>query len=184
MLGDSQNKFLLQNIVKHFFSSQPEMKKLWKKKSKALMKKYDFEHVNAEEEVVEEEEELLNKKQKREVEKKSTDKKKNGKAKVEDSIEISNGNGHTDKFKTQEAKVPFKRISDSYKEVLPESLKDNSYEGFLAKSGNDYGREANEKLKFTKGRDFRKEKTKFKNKITHGGLNITMDVKSIPLDSD
>jgi len=44
---------------------------------------------------------------------------------------------------------------------------------------------ANQKLKVTKGKDFKKEKTKFKNKTAFGGINISNQVKSISLeDSD
>jgi hypothetical protein len=80
--------------------------------------------------------------------------------------------------------IPFKRIDNSLKEVLPESLKDNSYESFMCKTGEDYGKQANEKLKFTKGRDFKKEKTKYKNKTAFGGMNISTQVRSIKLDDD
>ena len=52
------------------------------------------------------------------------------------------------------------------------------------KSGNAYGKEANDKLKIVKGKDFRKEKTKFKNKTTFSSSNITQEVKSIKLDYD
>ena len=82
------------------------------------------------------------------------------------------------------AKTPFKRINDSLKEVLPESLQDNSYEKFMNSTGENYGHMANEKLKITKGKGFKKEKTKFKNKTAFGGLNISTEVRSIPLDTD
>lgn len=51
-------------------------------------------------------------------------------------------------------------------------------------TGENYGQQANEKLKFTKGKGFKKEKTKFKNKTAFGGMNISTQVRSIPLDSD
>lgn len=82
------------------------------------------------------------------------------------------------------AKTPFKRINDSLKEVLPVSLQDNSYEKFMNSTGENYGHMANEKLKITKGKGFKKEKTKFKNKTAFGGLNISTEVRSIPLDTD
>ncbi len=43
---------------------------------------------------------------------------------------------------------------------------------------------ANEKLKETKGRDFKKEKTKFKNKTSCGGYKISNQVNSISLEFD
>ena len=52
----------------------------------------------------------------------------------------------------------------------------------MNKTGNDYGKVANEKLKVTKGRDFKKEKTKFKNKTAFGGYTIDTNVRSIPLE--
>lgn len=81
-------------------------------------------------------------------------------------------------------KTPFKRIDNSLKEILPQTLQDNSYESFMNKTGENYGHQANEKLKFTKGRDFKKEKTKFKNKTAFGGLSISTAVRSIVLDDD
>jgi len=80
--------------------------------------------------------------------------------------------------------TPFQRIDSKLKDGLHYDLQDNSYAGFMTKTGENYGHEANEKLKVTKGRDFRKEKTKFKNKTSFGGLNISCEVRSIPLDVD
>ena len=80
--------------------------------------------------------------------------------------------------------VPFKRINDNIIDGMDENFIDNTYDGFLLKSGNAYGREANDKLKIVKGKDFRKEKTKFKNKTTFSSSNITTEVKSIKLDYD
>lgn len=80
--------------------------------------------------------------------------------------------------------APFKRISDSILDTLHDDFKDNSYETFMRNSGNDYGREANDKLKVVRGKDFRKEKTKFKNKTSCGGFAISTQVKSIKLDVD
>lgn len=81
-------------------------------------------------------------------------------------------------------KVPFKRISDDYKNNLTDDLADNSYEAFMRTTGENFGREANEKLRVTKGRDFKKEKTKFKNKTAFGGTSISMAVRSIKLEDD
>ena len=54
----------------------------------------------------------------------------------------------------------------------------------MYKTGEKYGTQANEELKFTKGRDFKKEKTKFENKTAFGGLSISTAVRSIALDDD
>ena len=88
---------------------------------------------------------------------------------------------------TNENKVqnlPFKRINENIINGMDENFIDNSYDGFLIKSGNSYGREANDKLKIVKGKDFKKEKSKFKNKTTFSASNISTDVKSIKLDYD
>lgn len=79
---------------------------------------------------------------------------------------------------------PFKRISEEVINTLDDKFKDNSYETFMMQSGNQYGKEANDKLKIVRGKDFRKEKTKFKNKSSAGGFSISTEVKSIKLDLD
>jgi hypothetical protein len=87
----------------------------------------------------------------------------------------TNGNG---------VNVPFKRIDDSIKHSIKTDLKDNSYDTHMHKTGDDYGRQANDKLKFTRGGDFKKEKTKFKNKTAFGGQKLSMEVRSIKLEDD
>ena len=191
-------------MVKYFISSQPEVKKFWKKKSKNLTKKYELENVNEKEKSESQPDtKLLNKKRKMQVEEETVVKSKNSatngknkngkhtkKVESEDESEDLNLNNFAVPAPTKNVddagrdKTPFKRIDDSLKEVLPESLQDNSYESFMNKTGENYGRQANEKLKFTKGRDFKKEKTKYKNKTAFGGLSISTAVRSIALDDD
>ena len=199
-----KDKFCLKDMVKYFISSQPEVKKFWKKKSKNLTKKYELENVNEKEKSESQpDKKLLNKKRKMQVEEETVVKSKNSatngknkngkhtkKVESEDESEDLNLNNFAVPAPTKNAndagrdKTPFKRIDDSLKEVLPESLQDNSYESFMNKTGENYGRQANEKLKFTKGRDFKKEKTKYKNKTAFGGLSISTAVRSIALDDD
>ena len=82
-------------------------------------------------------------------------------------------------------RVPFKRIDDSnIKHQVPENLRDNSYAAFMKQTGDDFGKAANDKLIVTRGKGFRKEKTKFKNKTFHGGMTISTTVRSIPLEDD
>jgi hypothetical protein len=82
-------------------------------------------------------------------------------------------------------RVPFKRIDDSHiKYQVPEKLRDNSYAAFMKQTGDDFGKAANDKLIVTRGKGFRKEKTKFKNKTFHGGNTISTTVRSIPLEDD
>lgn len=80
--------------------------------------------------------------------------------------------------------APFKRVSEEIVEQLDDHFKDNSYETFMMKSGNTYGKEANDKLKVVRGKDFKKEKTKFKNKSAAGSFSISTEIKSIKLDLD
>ena len=82
-------------------------------------------------------------------------------------------------------RVPFKRIDDTHiKYQVPEKLRDNSYAAFMKQTGDDFGKAANDKLIVTRGKGFRKEKTKFKNKTFHGGNTISTTVRSIPLEDD
>lgn len=171
------------------------MKKFWKKKTKDLAKKYELEQVNKEES---DEEKVEKKKSKKENTKKDDllKKKKEREEEEETDEEVKpvekKKSSTTDTFKAPinvqnndtAAKVPFKRIDDSLKHGLHHDLQDNSYEKYMALSGDDYGKHANDKLKVTKGRDFKKEKTKFKNKTAYGGLNICTQVRSIKLDDD
>ena len=82
-------------------------------------------------------------------------------------------------------RVPFKRIDDAnIKHQVPENFRDNSYEAFMKQTGDDFGKAANDKLIVTRGKGFRKEKTKFKNKTFHGGMTISTSVRSIKLEDD
>ena len=67
---------------------------------------------------------------------------------------------------------------------MPEKYRDNSYEAYLKQTGDDFGKAANDKLIVTRGKGFRKEKTKFKNKTFLGGVTISTTVRSIPLEYD
>ena len=82
-------------------------------------------------------------------------------------------------------RIPFKRIDDTQTNYqVPENLRDNSYAAFMKQTGDDFGKAANDKLIVTRGKGFRKEKTKFKNKTFHGGMTISTTVRSIPLEDD
>ena len=82
-------------------------------------------------------------------------------------------------------RVPFKRIDDSKLNYeVPEKYRDNSYAAYMEQTGDDFGKAANDKLIVTRGKGFRKEKTKFKNKTFHGGMTISTSVRSIKLEDD
>jgi hypothetical protein len=128
------------------------------------------------------EEEVKPKKIKKKVESEDESEKPIKKAKIESDSEES---ATKPTFKSPNGvKVPFKRIDDSIKQTIKTDLRDNSYEGYMSKTGDDFGRLANDKLKITKGRDFKKEKTKFKNKTSFGGINLSTASRSIKLEDD
>ncbi len=54
----------------------------------------------------------------------------------------------------------------------------------MKKTGDKFGKAANDKLIVTRGKDFRKEKNKFKNKTFHGGFTISQNVRSTKLYND
>ena len=200
-MGELKDASSLKDIFKTHCSSHPELKKFWKKKSKDLSKKFELEQVNKEEEDQDEESEKVEKKEKNKKsdknEKLLTKKKERPVESEEESeeevkvvkpkTELKNANTNATKNNQNNgtaAKTPFKRIDDSLKDVLHRDLQDNSYEKYMNMSGDANGQLANEKLKFTKGRDFKKEKTKFKNKVGFGAGGISCQVRSIKLDSD
>ena len=76
---------------------------------------------------------------------------------------------------------PFKRIDDTIKN---NKLKDNSYEAYMKNTGDNFGKAANDKIIITRGKDFRKEKNKFKNKTFHGGFTISQGIRSTKLYND
>ena len=65
-------------------------------------------------------------------------------------------------------KEPFQRIKTDY---VPPALQDNSYEAYMKKTGDNFGLLANDKLKITRGKDFRKEKTKFKKRRRNDNIS-------------
>ena len=80
-------------------------------------------------------------------------------------------------------RIPFKRVDESKTKIqVPEKFRDNSYAAFMKQTGDDFGKAANDKLIVTRGKGFRKEKTKFKNKTFHGGMNISTTIRSTKLE--
>ncbi|VDM15727.1 unnamed protein product [Hydatigera taeniaeformis] len=75
------------------------------------------------------------------------------------------------KFSPSKQRLPFRRVEDDASGVLPE-LADNS---FAAKKGarGSWGERADMTLKFTRGKDFRHEKTKKKRGTYSGGVIST-----------
>ena len=54
----------------------------------------------------------------------------------------------------------------------------------MKNTGDNFGKAANDKLIITRGKDFRKEKNKFKNKTFHGGFTISQGIRSTKLYND
>ena len=159
-------------------SSNKAFKKKLKKKIKSLSQS--------------EEEELTKKKTKRtksedkeeEEEKPKKKKKEDKKKKEEEDIDFDKMEfAPRPKASSNPDRVPFQRIKEDSK-ILPPALQDNSYEAYMRKTGDNFGQLANEKLKVTRGKDFKKEKTKFKNKTSAGGMTISQTVRSIKLEDD
>ena len=170
---------------------EPELK--YEKRRKRTMSS-----TKEEKDIKEEKEEKKEKKRKRtlsnvskeEHEEKKEEKKsknKDKKKKDDDDIDLEKEVKFIPKPKSDSNpnRVPFKRIDDSkLKHEVPEKYRDNSYAAYMKQTGDDFGKAANDKLIVTRGKGFRKEKTKFKNKTFHGGMTISTSVRSIPLEDD
>ena len=207
-----ENKELKKKVkskVKKYLEENKEEEKLSNRKRKRTMssskeevkeKKRKRTLSNAKEEKEEEEEKKSKKKIKleesddeekdkesEEEKKPKKSKNKDKKKKEEDFIDLEKEVKFIPKPKSDNNpnRVPFKRIDDTkLKHEVPEKYRDNSYAAYLKQTGDDFGKAANDKLIVTRGKGFRKEKTKFKNKTFHGGMTISTTVRSIPLEDD
>ena len=210
-LTTKKRKRTLSNANEEEISSKPEKKRkrtmssTKEEKEEKVEKKRKRTMSNAKEETEEKKEEKKSKKKKKledndneekpedkideeeeEKPKKSKNKDKNKKEEDED-IDLEKEVKFIPKPKSDNNpnRVPFKRIDDSkLKYEVPEKYRDNSYAAYLKQTGDDFGKAANDKLIVTRGKGFRKEKTKFKNKTFHGGVTISTTVRSIPLEDD
>ena len=133
----------------------------------------------------EENEEKNLKKKKRKNSNISEEKLKKKRKNTEESIDLEKEVQFIPKPKAESnpERKPFKRI-DEDSITNPIKIKDNSYEAFMKKTGDNFGKAANDKLIVTRGKDFRKEKNKFKNKTFHGGFTISQNVRSTKLYND
>ena len=133
----------------------------------------------------EENEEKNSKKKKNKNSNISEEKPKKKRKNTEESIDLEKEVKFIPKPKAESnpERKPFKRIDDdSITNNI--KIKDNSYEAFMKKTGDNFGKAANDKLIVTRGKDFRKEKNKFKNKTFHGGFTISQNVRSTKLYND
>ena len=175
----SSKEEIKENKRKRTLSNAKEEKEEVKEEKKSIKKKKLEESDNDEKDKDSEEEDKKPKKSK------NKDKKK--KEKEDDDIDLEKEVKFIPKPKSDNNpnRIPFKRIDDSkLKHEVPEKYRDNSYAAYLKQTGDDFGKAANDKLIVTRGKGFRKEKTKFKNKTFHGGLTISTTVRSIPLEDD
>jgi hypothetical protein len=170
------NDLDIKKLVKFYFSNNPEIKKAWKGKSSEKIRKFSqSEEYGRKEKNGKSNGELLKKKKERKVEPEPESEEEVIEPKVK-HVAAKNDD-----------KTPFRRIDNSLRTNLRDDLKDNSYANFSAKTGDVFAKPADDKLKIVKGKDFKKEKTKFKNKTTFGGQGISTEIRSIPLcnsDSD
>ena len=161
-----------------------------KEEPKEKKRKRTLSNAKEEKEEIEEEKKSKKKKQKEESDNEEEKPKKiknKDKKKQEEEIDLEKEVKFIPKPKSDNNpnRVPFKRIDDSkLKYEVPEKYRDNSYAAYLKQTGDDFGKAANDKLVVTRGKGFRKEKTKFKNKTFHGGMTISTTVRSIPLEDD
>lgn len=196
-----QKKFNLNRMIKHYLKEHEDLKHYLEKVTKQILEAENEDSSSSEEE----KKELKQKRKKSE----SSTKEKDKQAKRKNSDSVSNKKKATNKKVEEEddgsdfdidpkkmkeklglkidpqvntQKLPFCRIDSSKYQVDNHALADNSYEHYAKVTGYNGGIEANNRLKVTAGRDFRKEKTKFKNKSGFGNSAITMDVKSTRLD--
>ena len=209
-LTTKKRKRTLSNANEEEISSKPEKKRkrtmssTKEEKEEKVEKKRKRTMSNAKEETEEKKEEKKSKKKKKledsdneekpedkkdeEEEKPKKSKNKDKKKKEEDEdIDLEKEVKFIPKPKSDNNpnRVPFKRIDDSkLKYEVPEKYRDNSYAAYLKQTGDDFGKAANDKLIMTRGKGFRKEKTKFKNKTFHGGMTISTSVRSIKLEDD
>ena len=167
---------------------EPELKQ--EKRRKRTMSSTKEEKEEKEEKKEKKRKRTLSNVSKEEHEEKKEEKKsknKDKKKKDDDDIDLEKEVKFIPKPKSDNNpnRVPFKRIDDSKLNYeVPEKYRDNSYAAYMKQTGDDFGKAANDKLIVTRGKGFRKEKTKFKNKTFHGGMTISTSVRSIKLEDD
>lgn len=197
-LTSKKRKRTLSNANQEETEPKPEKKrkrtmsstKEEKEEPKEKKRKRTLSNAKEEKEIIEEEKKSKKKKKEEESDKEEEKPKKaknKDKKKKEEDINLEEEVKFIPKPKSDNNpnRVPFKRIDDSkLKHEVPEEYRDNSYAAYLKQTGDDFGKAANDKLIVTRGKGFRKEKTKFKNKTFHGGMTISTTVRSVPLEDD
>ena len=197
-LTSKKRKRTLSNANQEETEPKPEKKrkrtmsstKEEKEEPKEKKRKRTLSNAKEEKEIIEEEKKSKKKKKEEETDKEEEKPKKaknKDKKKKEEDINLEEEVKFIPKPKSDNNpnRVPFKRIDDSkLKHEVPEEYRDNSYAAYLKQTGDDFGKAANDKLIVTRGKGFRKEKTKFKNKTFHGGMTISTTVRSVPLEDD
>jgi hypothetical protein len=172
---DKKEKNRKTSIVSNITVESEKVKKS-KKKDKKISSKVDEEESECEVKV--------------EKSKKNKNRKPSVKEETDDDFEISpeamkaKYNIQVNPEVLQKNNAPFKRIDENRFKVNDSRLINNSWDAYAAASGNSFAGVANNKLKVTAGKDFRKEKTKFKNKSGFGGAVLSTGVQSIKLNYD
>ena len=174
----SLKKKIKEKIKKLTEESEDEEKEETKRKKRKNSKVSNNEELNEEEE-----ERTFKNKKRKNSNTLSEEKVKKKRKKKEESIDLEKEVKFIPKPKgdSNPERKPFKRIDDTIKN---NKLKDNSYEAYMKNTGDNFGKAANDKLIITRGKDFRKEKNKFKNKTFHGGFTISQGIRSTKLYND
>lgn len=90
-----------------------------------------------------------------------------------ESIEETPETNIEENLDVEQEKTFFQKGDYSRYHTLPTSLKDNTFEAkFKYGNGDEYGKIGHQKLFHTRGKDFKKEKNKLKNKGFIGGSNL------------
>ena len=203
--------YTLLQIIQAFLKLNPELKKLFRtyKKSRHTLKRANQD--SPEEEVIEkihhkkkakvEEPEIIEEPIQKKH-KKSKKEKKSGELEIENQEPaikvIEELNDQPIDVSQEEMKEPieevvneikggrkFFRIQQNVGDSLKKELKDNSYSAKqkFGEKGDAFGEKSYMKLVDKKGKHFKKEKTKLKNKQFHGaGQRITYSVNSVKFD--
>ncbi|CAD8205491.1 unnamed protein product [Paramecium octaurelia] len=157
----------LSKIIKYYVDGHPK-----------LARKFVAEAENDEQE--EQEEETEQQKQEEKSNKKETTKPSLDKRTF---TQINNVPINEEVVEQKEKKRFFQKCDESVYDKLPEHLRVNAFEAKkMFGEGDEYGEFGNEKLKFTRGDNFKKEKGKLKNRQFQGMGSINLNsINSIKL---
>jgi hypothetical protein len=175
-----KKKFDLNKMIKFYLKNNEDLNSYLEKITKKIIQNENSEN--------EDENENLSLKKKRNKSKAEDCKNRKESNEIEidfDTKKIAEKyNISLEEVKIEKVKKPFSRIDAEKYSQDNSILANNSYDNYALHTGNVGAIEANNRLKTVVGKDFKKEKNKFKNKSGFGNSKITLDVKSTKLDFD